>query len=64
MPANISSGQGFGITRPGRPAAERVSSGGGPVGSGGAESKMVNATAKAIKAGKVKSIKVKMKKGG
>ena len=62
MPANISSGQGVGITRPGRPAAERV--GGGPVGSGGAESKMVDATAKAMKAGKVKSIKVKMKKGG
>jgi hypothetical protein len=63
MPANISSGQGFGITRPGRPAAERVQTGGGPVGGGGAETKMVDATSKAIKAGKVKSIKVKMKKG-
>jgi hypothetical protein len=62
MPANISSGQGFGITRPGRPAAERVTS--GPVGSGGAESKMADAAAKAIKAGKIKSVKVKMKKGG
>jgi hypothetical protein len=51
MPANISSGQGFGIRRPGQGEDAIVKS-------------AVGAAGKAAKAAKVKSVKVKISKKG
>ncbi len=48
MPANISSGQGFGITRPGRAEDPIVKT-------------AVGTASRAAKAAKVKSVKVKIK---